>query len=181
MIITPEARKLIKHILPATGQTTSYKAGDDGALQIGYKKANRFVDVVRGGNNLVFDRATQLYWPKTTADLYAINNNFYATTWANGFSLITALNTAVFGGFNDWYMPNALQLLSIIDFETRKTTQKITVEVNVSTGAYYWTSTVAELTTSALELRLSTAGLFLYLSNADKGSLMRVIICRGGK
>ena len=48
--------------LPRTGQTTSYAAGDDGALRAGNPRATRFIDNLNG---TISDRATGLQWVKT--------------------------------------------------------------------------------------------------------------------
>jgi len=47
--------------LPRTGQTTSYRAGDDAAFRAGRPGTMRFID---GGAGVVFDRHTGLWWVK---------------------------------------------------------------------------------------------------------------------
>jgi hypothetical protein len=48
-------------LLPATGQVTSYRAGDDGALRFGRPGGNRFRDM---GDGTVYDRFASLLWVK---------------------------------------------------------------------------------------------------------------------
>jgi hypothetical protein len=48
-------------LLPATGQATSYRTGDDGYFKAGRPGGNRFGDV---GNGTIHDRATGLLWVK---------------------------------------------------------------------------------------------------------------------
>jgi hypothetical protein len=54
--------------LPRTGQTTSYRAGDDGTYQAGVRAANtRALELVDNGNGTVTDYATGLIWVKDPA------------------------------------------------------------------------------------------------------------------
>ena len=97
--------------LPKTGQTTSYVAGDDGALQNGVAWQNpRFSD---NGDGTVSDNQTGLIWLK--------NANCYGTkTWATA---ITSANTLASGscGLTDgsisgqWRLPNIYELESLVD------------------------------------------------------------------
>lgn len=51
--------------LPRTGQTTVYRAGDDGTYQAGARAANaRASELVDNGNGMVTDYATGLVWVK---------------------------------------------------------------------------------------------------------------------
>ena len=47
--------------LPKTGQTTSYRSGDDGDLEAGHPRTTRFVDTGRG---VILDHVTGLMWVK---------------------------------------------------------------------------------------------------------------------
>jgi len=49
--------------LPRTGQTTVYRAGDDGTYQAGIRMASeRALEFVNNGNGTVTDRAMGLVW-----------------------------------------------------------------------------------------------------------------------
>jgi hypothetical protein len=143
--------------LPATGQTTSYGIGTDGAVQAGFSRS--FTD---NGNGTVTDNVTGLTWEKredfndspvncsseagTCANPHDADNRYswtVGTTSFNG-SLTTVLleqlnercNNDVtvscsmdtdcnvpggpcgFTGEQDWRLPNATELQSIIDYET---------------------------------------------------------------
>lgn len=97
--------------LPKTGQTTSYAAGDDGALQKGVAWPNpRFTD---NANGTVTDNLTGLIWLKNA-------NCFGFKTWADA---LTAANVLASGacGLTDgsttgqWRLPNRKELQSIVD------------------------------------------------------------------
>lgn len=57
----PSTKIFGKHDIPKTGQTTSYKTGDDGTYQAGSKANPRFVD---NGDGTISDRVTRLMWVK---------------------------------------------------------------------------------------------------------------------
>jgi uncharacterized protein YjdB len=97
--------------LPKTGQTTSYAAGDDGALQKGVAWPNpRFTD---NGNGTVTDNLTGLIWLKNA-------NCFSTQTWS---AALTSGNTLASGacGLTDgstagqWRLPNRKELQSLVD------------------------------------------------------------------
>ncbi|MDD5284849.1 MAG: DUF1566 domain-containing protein [Desulfuromonadaceae bacterium] len=99
--------------LPKTGQTTSYVAGDDGALQKGSAWPNpRFTD---NSDGTVTDNLTGLIWLKR-ADC------FITQTWS---AALTSANTLASGacGLSDgstaghWRLPNITELESLVDAE----------------------------------------------------------------
>ncbi len=97
--------------LPATGQTTSYAAGDDGALRTGVPfPSPRFTD---NGNGTVTDNLNGLIWLKNA-------NCFGFQAWAT--ALVSA-NTLVSGkcGLTDgssagqWRLPSINELERLVD------------------------------------------------------------------
>jgi hypothetical protein len=95
--------------LPKTGQTTVYKTGDDGTYQKGYPKSGaRFVD---NDDGTVTDKATGLMWVKDGTGLGCNNGN--TLNWSNSIIFCEDLN---FAGHTDWRLPNAPELLSILDY-----------------------------------------------------------------
>lgn len=113
-------QNIIARQLPKTGQITNYVAGDDGTYQAGWWRGRlnannrtRFIQRTIGGDDIVLDRATGLMWPKDFAGAGAFNGNVlawnFALAWTNGLN---------FAGFGDWRLPNALELASLINFET---------------------------------------------------------------
>ena len=107
--------------LPATGQTSSRAPGDDGDLEWGATLS--FTD---NGDGTITDNNTGLMWEKKANkdfvvnpdDLHDADNNY---TWDAGlggiFFWIQALNSTNFAGHNDWRVPNAKELYSILDLE----------------------------------------------------------------
>jgi len=99
--------------LPTTGQTTSYRDGDDAYFQAGWPGGARFVD---NGDGTVYDRATGLEWVKEPG---AIGGDFgsagspSAMTWNDAIDNCLGLTYA---GRSDWRLPNAMELLTLVNF-----------------------------------------------------------------
>jgi hypothetical protein len=102
---------------PKTGQTVSYAARDDGALQPGVAwPSSRFTDnlVNEVGNGTVTDNLTGLTWLKNA-------NCFGSQTWDNA---LTAANTLASGSCGlldgssagDWHLPSKNELWSLVDY-----------------------------------------------------------------
>jgi len=92
--------------LPRTGQIISYRDGDDGFYQYGSpSKGLRYKD---NGDGTVTDLATGIMWKKECWKGQMI--------WT---SALKECNDLVFAGYDDWYMPNVFELLSIIDFSQK--------------------------------------------------------------
>ncbi len=94
--------------VPKTGQTTSYRAGDDGDLEKGVALPNpRFTD---HGDETVTDNLTGLMWTK--------NANLPGGTlnWSAAIDYCTNMNSvAGTYDYTDWRLPNAKELYSLID------------------------------------------------------------------
>jgi hypothetical protein len=56
---TADAKKPLQQAFPATGQTTSYAAGDDGAI-----KAGAPLSYTHNGDGTITDNNTKLVWEK---------------------------------------------------------------------------------------------------------------------
>lgn len=101
-------------MIPQTGQTTSYRSGDDGDLQIGIPwPVPRFDD--RG--EAVIDNLTGLMWTKSASapgpgECSPVTRQY----WADNFEYIKCLNVNSYLGYTDWRMPNRNEFLSLIDF-----------------------------------------------------------------
>jgi len=127
---------------PATGQTTSYRAGDDGALQIGAPFA--FTD---NGNGTISDANSGLMWEKKGNDS-GMHDKDTSFTWANAFAVhLDRMNNTCDGfegnpnsltpcttnadcigignqlcghaGFRDWRIPNKVELQTLLDMSVR--------------------------------------------------------------
>ena len=99
--------------LPRTGQTTSYGAGDDGALQEGVVwPSPRFTD---NGDGTVTDNLTGLVWLKNANCFVGTVSWIAALTDANGLASGTCgLTDGSAAG--EWRLPNREELMSLIDY-----------------------------------------------------------------
>ncbi|MBF0509695.1 MAG: DUF1566 domain-containing protein [Deltaproteobacteria bacterium] len=99
-------------MVPRTGQTTSYAAGDDGALQVGVPwPSPRFTD---NGDGTATDNLTGLIWLKNA-------NCFGNQTWNQALADANALasgNCGLSDGSQsgDWRLPNINELRSVADY-----------------------------------------------------------------
>ena len=130
--------------LPATGQTTSFVAGDDGDIRAGAPL--RYRDNADG---TITDKNTKLMWEKkdqASGGLHNWNNTYpWEGTCSNNasrrcginaecesggacapsgsarytiFQWVAQLNVQRFAGHSDWRIPNVKELQSIVDYET---------------------------------------------------------------
>ena len=104
------AKDLIPRELPRTGQTASYRAGDDGDLQAGWPGGARFRD---NGDGTATDQATGLMWPIDPANAPGAPFDAAMADWNAAIDECLALN---FAGHDDWRCPNVQELFSIIDW-----------------------------------------------------------------
>ena len=139
--------------LPRTGQTASYGAGDDAAVQRGVAwPAQRFAD---NGDGTVTDHLTGLVWLKN-AGCGA------PTTWAAALAAARALASGACGlsdgsSAGAWRMPNANELESLVDIAQANpalTARHPFLNVNV-TAAYWSSTTYMALPTNAMAIRFS--------------------------
>jgi hypothetical protein len=106
--------------IPATGQTQCWNAsgtsiacigtGEDGHLQAG--SALAYQD---NGDGTLTDLNTGLMWEKKSDDA-SVHDRDTLFTWSGAFTQIATLNAMTFAGHNDWRLPNARELLSIVDY-----------------------------------------------------------------
>ena len=90
--------------IPKTGQTKSYRTGDDGSYQKGVAWPNpRFT--VQTDTNCVLDNLTGLMWARNA-------NLSGKMTWDEAIDYCEALN---YGGHNDWRLPNIREHYSLSD------------------------------------------------------------------
>jgi hypothetical protein len=117
-------RELIK-----TGQTTSYRTGDDGDLQEGrdvdfftldyinpFGNTNRFTDELGGQtytNNIVIDWST---YNAVTGKVLGFSRGIiaFSQNWNNAIDTAAAYSVASF--ITGWYLPNVMQLVSLINW-----------------------------------------------------------------
>jgi sugar lactone lactonase YvrE len=98
-----------------TGQTTSYRAGDDGDLEPGVAwPSPRFTDK---GDGTVEDRLTGLTWTKDgNAPGPSACSPGSQKTWQAALDYIGCLNSRYYLGYNDWRLPNRKESQSLVDY-----------------------------------------------------------------
>lgn len=141
-----------------TGQTTSYAAGDDGALEKGVTwPSPRLVD---NGNGTVTDKLTGLMWLKDAMCLSSAN-------WTNSLNNVQKLNSGqdlgcydyTPGTYSDWRMPNVAELLSLMDLS--QSAPALTSGhpfVGVVSFTFWTSTTYAGDSTEAWQVDLETGG-----------------------
>lgn len=119
--------------LPKTGQTTKRRTGDDGDYQKGYPKTPpHFTD---NGDGTITDNATGLMWAKDGNGAGCNDGNTIAWVAAIDFA-----NGLSFAGYSDWRLPNAKELISIVDYsEFGPCVDSIFINTK---NARYWSSTI---------------------------------------
>jgi hypothetical protein len=185
--------------LLATGQLTSYGSGtgvDDGALKKGIVK--RYTVLTTGqysgntnitinsktdahSNNCVFDDHTGLMWSRYAAASVGPSSNGTLpwTTNGNGegiFPYVAAANANALGGHSDWKIPNALELVSIIDYEAPTGAPDSVAFPSYPLGTATWSSTtVVNATANSVSATFSGGN----LSNNVKTTNYYVLLVRG--
>lgn len=145
--------------LPRTGQTACYdssgdeiscaKTGQDGDVQKGAAWPNpRFTANV---DTAITDNLTGLVWapngnlmPKKDPDWQKQVLTFEgAVTWQNALDYVAKLNAENYLGHNDWRLPNAEELGSLVNKSRTDTAAWLNSQgfTNVQPGDYYWSST----------------------------------------
>lgn len=114
--------------VPKTGQTTCYDAtgtsipcigsGQDGEHQAGVSwPIPRFSD---DGNGTITDNLTGLIWASDAVSGISQDSSASGTTdsydWQRALDLISSLNTDNYLGFNDWRLPNRVELASVVNY-----------------------------------------------------------------
>jgi len=124
--------------VPATGQTTSHAAGDDGDLETGVSWPEpRFVDNADGTTK---DTLTGLMWETTPGNT--------RREWENALSYA---NNLALGGYNDWRLANINELMSLTNAEPSNPASWLNShdELGGVSSDSYWTSNIC-ITTSVL-------------------------------
>jgi len=131
------AKTLTRNALPVrgvsttvgkTGQTTSYRTGDDGDLEPGVEwPSPRFTD----NGDTITDNLTTLMWAEdTNAD--GTKNLTDAIAYCNALSL---------GGHSDWRLPNLKELQSLLDYGQTSPCLPVGHPFVPADTVLYWTST----------------------------------------
>lgn len=120
-----------RRVLPPTGQTISYRDGDDGYFEKGWNEAPRFKVI---GDGTIIDNATGLMWGSD--GFGPTGNNDHPVNWPDGIDYAIALD---FAGHTGWRMPNVLEFMSVLDFAVSPLILYLIFD-NAQRGDF-WTST----------------------------------------
>ena len=124
-----------------TGQTTEYRAGDDGHYQAG--SAFNFQQLSIGGDSVTIDHNTGLMW--------AADGDEEGCNWGNQTEWETAIdwcNNLDFAGYTDWRLPNIKELQAIVNYGTNSPAIDTIYFVNTEYGGNYWSSTTVDINIS---------------------------------
>jgi len=129
--------------VPKTGQTTSYQDYDDGYYKKGTPASGAHFSKA---GNLTTDNGTGLMWVADHAALGTVGGyNFASTmTWSNALLAVTALNSAAYGGYSDWRLPNVKELQSIVDYSRVSPAIDTTYFPNAQSDLYWSSTTLAD-------------------------------------
>jgi hypothetical protein len=177
--LTPTQINTIQRQQPLrTNQTTSYRTGDDGNLQMGigasfstlsdnniFGNTSRFTSELGNQtytNNFVLDHSTGLMW-------YRIPNAL--DTWNNA---IDGCNAYTGGTFTDWFLANVNQHMTIMSWSTSGIALNY-APFSINASEFYWTSTTApSSTTSAIRINNLTS----IPAAATKTNTNKYLYCR---
>jgi len=93
------------NVITTTGQGYSYEPGDDGDLQMGCELNQNYTDF---GNGTIADNCSNLLWMD-----YISYPDSPHTNWEQAAAHINQLE---FAGYDDWRLPNILELTNIMNF-----------------------------------------------------------------
>jgi hypothetical protein len=127
-----------------TGQTSTYRTGDDGHLQKGVTSPSpRFID---NGDGTVSDKLTGLMWTKNANLASGTMSWTAAITYANNLSLGSE---GCGGSYTDWRLPNLFELESLRDMSNYNPALPTGHSFTNVQSSYYSSSTHAEITYGA--------------------------------
>jgi hypothetical protein len=131
-----------------TGQTTSYRTGDDGDYEKGLSNPNpRFMDNEDG---TVTDNLSGLMWAKAANENGTMLWND-AIDYVNGLSLGS---DSCGSSYTDWRLPNIKELQSLIDFKNYDPSLP-SDHPFLNLERYYWSSTSHSFNSDSFAWRIS--------------------------
>jgi hypothetical protein len=163
--VLPAVSTPIGATLMKTGQTTSYRTGDDGDLERGrptnfftlpsnnpFGNTNRFTSELGTQtytNNIVIDWSTY-----NGSTVLGCQNNLTLTnniTWDTAIDFCLTYST---GGFSGWRLGNFFEIANFMNFEQTTGAFNYVPFINILSGTAYWSSTTSKFaTTSAITVR----------------------------
>jgi hypothetical protein len=163
-----------------TGQTISYRTGDDGDIEQGsllsfvvlsaqnpYGNSNRFTDTLGGqtyADGIIVDWSRRLMWynPAATAN------------WNNSIDAALSSNQ---GGFTDWHIPNVQQAQSIMNYGNSGGMLNYT-PFNISFASMWTSTTSPDTTTSAFRVLATGATTAGGIAQVGKTTTNNYMYCR---
>jgi hypothetical protein len=186
-IEVPAASAPVGATLMKTGQTTSYRTGDDGDIEAGratdfftlasnnpFGNTNRFTDELGGQtytNNIVIDWST--YDGATVLGWYRVRNGVNIT---GNDAIDEALTLSIAGYTSGWRLPNVNEGFSIMNFEGTSSLNYSPFNINLGTGRNY-TSTTNPASITQLYGITASSGISS-TSRTTAGTGWRYIPCR---
>jgi hypothetical protein len=135
-------------MIPQTGQTISYAAGDDGALQEGVAWPNpRFTNsdgTTPINDSIVVDQLTGLMWTQNgnSPGPAACSPGTTKSQWSNALDHIACLNLNTYLGYADWRLPNVNELQSLINVNQSDSAAWLNTQGFINAQSHQWSSTV---------------------------------------
>jgi hypothetical protein len=130
-----------------TGQTTSYRPGDDGELQMGAEWATpRFF--LHNNNAAVTDMSTSLIWLRGAGTPTVGECTGGYMNWQEALDYVACLNANSYLGCSDWRLPNRKELYSLIDHSKYNPALPSNTPFGDVQLSKYWTSTTYAFDTS---------------------------------
>jgi formylglycine-generating enzyme required for sulfatase activity len=130
-------------------------------------------DLVDNGDQTITDTATGLMWQQlevTAED----NSTVLRMTWKDALDYCEKLDLA---GYDDWRLPNAKELQSIVNYEKSEPPYIDEIFQNAAMSGYWSSTTVANDTYNAWYVHFH----YGYVNNAEKHENIYLRAVRGGK
>ena len=179
--VSSSTAKLMK-----TGQTTSYRTGDDGDLEVGrnvdfftlaennpFGTTDRFTDELGGQtytDNIVIDWST---YDGSTVSGWRRTSNGVNINWNDAIDGALAVSIGTFT--TGWRLPNSYELYLIIIMSSLRGLNY--APFNINANDFYWTSTTSHQTTSSA-YTIANASKLIAATGKTATSGYRYIPCR---
>ena len=180
--------------LPGSGQTTCWNSAGQviscaGTGQDGHVRPGGGLSYTDNGNGTITDNITRLTWEKKSDD-DTIHDKDRMYTWGEAFVHVAGLNQVAFAGHTDWRLPNAKELMSIVNFEkvgpavsaafnTKCESGCTVLTCSCTSGVLHWSSTTAASDPQNAWYLLFFSGVLVESSKSLHTSAVRAV--KGGR
>ena len=106
---------------------------------------SRYIVEVKGGDNVVTDRRTELMWKQCSEGLTGLDctiGSSESIMWEDALALVETHNAVGFAGYTDWRLPNIKELRSLAAINCHENAINETVFPNTP-SFYLWSSSPA--------------------------------------